>query len=638
MTSLSKNVKFSIEKENPEGSFVVRSKTESFNLDHIVDKDIVSFYGELSKYGIVDTGILPLSGTGILAIRSAGNHTQVTFQHAPQINYINWGEYEGDPHAKVYLVAQPYRIWIGDILDGNMYGARMFYSPYPITSATQPLYHLNLPNTNCKGYRNNGVGWQCLYHNEDWSKLPFNEKVVRFAERCSGVEAFNDKNMSETDGPGFYREHYNNVKDHSYLWNPISWQKKTQEEGIDWVLNESIWIPVLVVGLDDQRSHKIDGVPLTLGMAMVGNYRAYYTDDLVPKPINALTRSDLSGAITSETVASWIMRSHNASKIAYVSRSSIDESAKHREDILLNSPQKAAISNEDEEQDEDEDEEQNIVNIVCPVTGDMCHVDQDNTMTDSLDNVHCTPCFEANTVYCENTDSYLPADSEYVHYDEQSGNHFNVKGFNYGSCDRCGVLQLISTQLDLSQVLIMDQNENIICCVDCINDYLKDTHLGDFGSCNKCSCKVPLSANGEILSEFSDYFCKSKNIYLDGNDVVLVQDDLYCVSCYNTSIQCPTGHRTWLPLGKLPSVVAQHGYDFPDIDSFGSKKVFITHMCASCSNPDIWQAGLSDDQIHNLSTYFSVITRAEDRFRYAYENGFISDSAYLIHVTHKEME
>jgi len=637
MTSLSKNVKFSIEKNSDEGSFVVRSKTESFNLDHVVDKDIISFYGELSKYGIVDTGILPLSGTGILAIRSAGNHCQITFQHAPQINYINWGTYEGDPNAKTYLVAQPYRIWIGDMIDGNLYGARMFYSPYPITSATQQLYHLNLPNTNCKGYRGNGVGWQCLYHKDDWSNLPFNEKVVRFAERCSGVEAFNDNNMSETDGPRFYRDYHNEDADYEYLWNPLLWQKKTEEDGIDWVLSEDTWIPVLVSGLDDQAAHNPSGQPLTLGMAMVGNYRAYYSDNYIPKPINALTRSDLADKVTSETVASWIMRSHNSSKTSYVPKNSIDESTKHREHVLLNSPKKISITSQEEEEEED-----NSVTIICPISGDPCSVNEDDTMVDALDNVYCPGCFEENAVYCENTDAYLPANSDYIYYHDADGNYYDVRDVNYGVCDKCSSFQSVPSHNDLSSVIITNEDGETICCVSCLDDHIKSNYSENSTACYQCSCVIPLSSDGDIHPDWIKHYNKSTNVYLntdsEGNDIIVSNNDFYCNKCYDKSTQCPTGHRTWIPLAKLPSVVANKVYTFIDSVHNAEKKVRITHMCATCANPEIWQGGLSSEQINQLSTFFSVITKGEERFRYAFEHSLIANSPYISYEEAAEQE
>lgn len=627
MTSLSKNVKFSIEKNTEGGSFVVRSKTESFNLEHIVDKDILSFYSELSKYGIVDTGILPLSGTGVLAIRSAGNHTQITFQHAPQINYINWGTYEGDKNAQTYLVAQPYRIWIGDTIDGNLYGARMFYSPHPITNANQPLYHLNLPNTNCKGYRGNGVGWQCLYHNEDWTKLPLNEKIVRFAERCSGVETFNDNNMSETDGPRFYQQQYqikyeDNYSDFSYLWNPMDWQDKTREEGFHWVLNEDLWIPVLVTGLDEQSRHDENGVPLTLGMAMVGNYQAYYTDNYKPKPINALTRSDLSSSVTPDIVASWIMRSHNSAKISYVPSNAIDASEKHREEIVLKSPK--SLKNNNEEEDE------NTINFICPISGDPCSTHEDDTLIDSLDNMYCSGCYEESTTYCENTDSTLPSNSDYVYYHSPSGEYYDVRGLDYLECPNCATLQTIPENENIRKLVYHNQDDEPVFCTSCAHQYLSDNHPEHNGSCSHCSRTIPVSEKGDILEGWSSIVKTIQNVYLNSEDEIIKQEEHYCIPCASSATQCPGGHMSWIPVPKLPVPIIKEVQDNSHHEDVLMKKnIQITHLCVSCANPDIWQGGLAHDQINQLSTLFSVVTKGEERFEYAYNNGILWNSPYV---------
>lgn len=624
MTSLSKNVKFSIEKNNNIGSFVVRSVTESFNLEHIVDKDIISFYSEISKYGIVDTGILPLSGTGILAIRSAGNHTQVTFQHAPQINHINWGAHEGDKNAKTYFVAQPYRIWIGDMIDGNLYGARMFYSPYPITSANQILYHLNLPNTNCKGYRGNGVGWQCLYHNEDWTNLPFNEKVIRFAERCSGVETFNDANMSETDGPRFYAEHYGHDEDYSYLWNPTAWQEKTSTEGLDWVFNENIWIPVKVEGLDSQDRHRENGVNLTLGMAMVGNYSAYYTDVIIPKPINALTRADLYSKITPETIASWIIRSHNSSLTAYVPVDTLAQSSKHREDMSTKALKITPISD-----DSEDEEEQGMITIVCPITGDSCTASEEDVCVDSLDNAYCQSCYEENTVYCENTDSSLPSNSPYVYWHESHGEYYDVRGLDFAVCENCSELHAVKEGQDLSQFIYFiynDNNEKVPSyCISCIKEWLNTYHPEYNSKCTQCGTAIPYNVeSNQILSSFEDCVHDAKNVYLtsnpDGQSNIVTEDARYCHKCFASSEFCPTGHHTWQGVATLP---------IPITHNFDSEVVTIHGICAHCANPDIWQFGLSKDSISKLSTLFSVITRAEDRFVYAYTHNMLLNNKHI---------
>ena len=271
-----------------EGSMVLRSTVNSFGLDHVTDKDMNSFYSNFSQYSHLDTGLLPVDGSGLLSLRTAGNHTQIAYQHAPGMYYINWGQYEGDRDAVKWYVAQPYRIVIADIMNGNLLGARTFYSTVPITHPDIPLYHVNLPNINCKGYRGNGVGWICLYHTDDITSYPLSEKISYIIDRCSGTEAYNDQNMSETDGPRFYRE--NDYPTHTY--DPSTWQSYSSTHGVEWTLDSSNWIPVLVQDIDHQDRHSADGIPLTFASAILGDYQAYYTDPIIPKPINIISRPD----------------------------------------------------------------------------------------------------------------------------------------------------------------------------------------------------------------------------------------------------------------------------------------------------------------------------------------------------------
>lgn len=271
------------------------------------EKGLISFYEAFSDIAAFDTGILPVQGTGLLAIRKALDHTQIVFQHQPGKYHIFWGKRERDPHAKAWFMAQPYRIVIGDLQDGNLIGARTFYSPVPINTSNQPLYHANIPNLNCKGYRGNGVGWLCLYLNESnskWAQYSFGDKVRALLERASGAEAYNDANMSSTDGPRFYRQWYSThkpelVKEYNFLYEPEAWQAKTEAEGYEWTLDDDLWIPIMVKGIDEQGAHSEEpgAVPLTLEMAMLGKYKSYYSDPWVDKginkPINEIVRPDL---------------------------------------------------------------------------------------------------------------------------------------------------------------------------------------------------------------------------------------------------------------------------------------------------------------------------------------------------------
>lgn len=280
-----------INKQDDSDKFVVRSSIEHSGLKTETDKDLFSFYLKFSEQSYMDTGLLPVEGSGVLSIRKALNHTQVAYQHAPGMYYINWGEYENDSNVRTYHVAQPYRIVIIDFLNDNLLGARTFYSPIPITYPQAPLYHTNLPNINCRGYSNQvSVGWICLYHTDDLTGYPFSERLIRSLERCSGVEAYNNSNMNETDGTRFYKEKL----PHQYiLHDPVSWEDHSQKNGYEWTLDPSLWIPVRVPHLDDQTKHDDSSqYILTFADALHGNYKAYYYDNTVPKPVNAISRFD----------------------------------------------------------------------------------------------------------------------------------------------------------------------------------------------------------------------------------------------------------------------------------------------------------------------------------------------------------
>ena len=382
---------------NNEGNFVFRSNVNSFGLDHVTDKDVTSFYTNFSSSSYFDTGLLPVDGTGLLSIRKAGNHTQIAYQHAPGKYYINWGSYEGDHEARKYYVAQPYRIVVADLLNGNIYGARTYYSPMPITYPQAPLYHVNLPNINCKGYRGNSVGWICLYHNEDISAYPFNEKLVKILDRCSGTETYNDNNMSETDGPCFYRE--NNKPD--YLTNPQYWQDYSDQNGYEWTLDPELWIPILVEGRDNQDKHYSNGQPLTFADAIIGNYQCYYSDNLIPKPVNRIVRSDYS--LDSNLVFEWFRNSYNESQQSQQPQPSIDpysSSLAVKETLSLAAP--AFVNQQDEDEDEQEDEDTWYCESCHETFSESNHkpvVVYNSTYT-------CQDCIDESYSFAVNTQSY----------------------------------------------------------------------------------------------------------------------------------------------------------------------------------------------------------------------------------------
>lgn len=494
-------VTYSFVKDQEQGNLVFRSKVNSFNLDHVTDKDIVSFYRNFSNYAAIDTGLLPVDGTGILAIRSAGNHTQVTYQHKPGMYYVNWGAREGDSNAVSYHVAQPYRIVIIDFVDNNLLGARTFYSPIPATHPGIQLYHVNLPNINCRGYRGNGVGWICLYHNQDWSNLPFNERLARALERCSGVEVYNDANMSETDGPRFYAA--NGKPD--WITNPKLWEDKSSSEGFDWTLDFDLWIPIMVKGRDDQGQHYTgsDAVPLTLGDAIVGKYNAYYYDDYHPKPINALTNPNLS--LPSSQVSKWFIKSYNDSSTSFVG---IDPYLQSQEVRQKQSEKKLAPSQlltSDEKPDEDDEDE----GMIC----DNCQqsYDSDDDLISHGDYLYCSDCFNDNFTLCVNTDEYLHSESEYLYYDPVQGDHYDLSAMkHYNVCSNCESLHYIDfsdfssthsvTNHWHSNVWATDSGE---LCTNCITDFSED-EISKV-TCKHCECDMPNLISNTIFNVVDDY-------------------------------------------------------------------------------------------------------------------------------------
>jgi len=461
------NVNYSFTNKDSDGSLVFRSTVNSFGLDHVTDKDLLSFYANFSLNSYQDTGLLPVDGSGLLAIRSAGNHTQIAYQHKPGMYYINWGTHEGDIEAKKYYIAQPYRIVIADLLNGNILGARTFYSPIPITYPQAPLYHVNLPNINCKGYRDNAVGWICLYHTGDISQYPFNEKLAKILDRCSGTEAYNDNNMSETDGPRFYRD--NNKPEH--LTNPQAWEDYSDQNGYDWTLDPEIWIPVLVQDMDNQEKHYPNGQPLTFADALMGNYQAYYTDTLIPKPINLIARGDSS--LESSTVFTWFKQAYNNSSTSNDQSlwNSFSSSLNVREKLSLAPP--VFVPNEEEE---DED------SWMCETCSESFGTDMQSVSTYSNDYV-CSTCLAEHFVYVSHMDNYayiedclyLDGSDSYIFVPKDL-----INGVDYKYCERCehGVDHTHS-DFQLKPFFNIDDDSEIypdysVVCKECLEIILND--------------------------------------------------------------------------------------------------------------------------------------------------------------------
>jgi hypothetical protein len=473
------NLKYSFTKqETSDGNFVFRCEVDSFGLKNTTDKDIVSFYKKLSNLSYFDSGLLPVSGTGLLSLRYAANHTQIVYQHAPSINHINWGKYEGDSSAVAYYVAQPYRIVIADLIDNNFYGARTFYSPYPITHPDAELYHVNLPNINCRGYRGNGVGWICLYHTTDITSFPFSEKLAHVLERCSGIEAYNDANMSETDGPRFYSSYYEQHEDYEHLWNPQKWEDHSQLHGYEWTLDPNLWIPIKVTDIDDQGYHDFDGIPFTISMAMLGNYQAYYTDNLIPKPVNAIAR--FPEKFTNEKVENLFKVAFNASSSTNTATNVYHESTNIKVN-LVNNP---LIGNTSEDSEDDSDF---FSCVGCDSSYDPDDVEQ--YIHPQTGDTYCDSCFHGNFVYVESEDQYYETNDDNLIYDNYHEEFFLLNGsYPHKQCS-CGEIifaQPGSYYADnlLYLPIYSSADGNTTCCYSCLPS-------SDNFKCCLCNSPIP---------------------------------------------------------------------------------------------------------------------------------------------------
>lgn len=552
------------------GNIAVRSTVKSFNLDHVTEKDIVSFYNHFSQYSAWDTGLLPVEGSGMLSLRTAGVYTQFAYQHKPGLYHINWSKHEGSA-ATAYYVAQPYRIIICDMKDGNLLGARMFYSPYPITNPSQPLYHVNLPNTNCKGYRNNGVGWQCLYQNEDWSALPLNERIVRFIERCSGVETFNDGNMSETDGTRFYRE---NGKP-EYLWNPMLWEEKSKE-GYEWTLDESLWIPVLVKDKDDQKAHHAGGNPLTLADALVGDYRAYYYDDKETKPINAIIRPDKE--LPASEVMTYFVTAYSAAtaQTTHILNNTFEASqniknnkgsAEFTGSSLMFSP----VNHNDSDDHDEDDEDENT--FFCESCQDDKHVD--DQCTDAYGNYVCSDCISESYVYISSAGGHFSLSDDNIVYSDYLSEHFHMDYDSVQSCD-CDQLYGVSGANKLVPYVHSAEQKGLY-CISCIEVFSQDedTPIQNCYSCNLA-----------FIEEYASYNNISKTMIAvpkytfdeEGSATESVQNTevYFCRDCSAKHFICPCGY---LKVDNADTL----NFNVNDIVELNNSNLIISACCADCT-------------------------------------------------------
>lgn len=284
---------------------VVKRTRSAGGTEHTDEVDAPTFLDMLGVHQPADTGFIPR----VLRRYSRARGVETfLLELEPGINVIEVSQSEHSSKTR-YLCAQPWRIVSAMVQDNSLVGARMFYSPEPIMHPEQQLYSANVPNLNCYGYNGVSVGWLCLYHKENWKGWDLQQKIIRLVERCNGGEAYNYNNMSETDGLRLYQE---NDKP-KFTWDFPAWEAKTEAEGLDWVFDPDLWIPLRVTSADDQAYHNPKGEPLTVDMVMNGKAVMYYfrANEQSPGVVAVQRRKDNLPSLTDDQTKAALDSSYN---------------------------------------------------------------------------------------------------------------------------------------------------------------------------------------------------------------------------------------------------------------------------------------------------------------------------------------
>lgn len=251
-----------------------------------------TYMSAVADLGFFDSGLMPRKDTGLINYRRGAGWETFVFQVEAGEHLIIWGANEGSTNAKTYRVAMPFRIIIGDHKWHNgkwhLVGARHFYSYKPIKTWSDLLYNCNVPNLNCRGYNGTGVGWICLYHTKSYENMDLMQRVLTTSMRTSGEEAYNDSNMSHTDGARYYQSHGKP----EYFYNPKFWAAKTKKDGWKWTTDQKSNLLLRVVLNNPTKTHMASniagGTHASLFDLTRGLYSAYYNDSMLLKPHNLM--------------------------------------------------------------------------------------------------------------------------------------------------------------------------------------------------------------------------------------------------------------------------------------------------------------------------------------------------------------
>ncbi len=228
-----------------------------------------------NSLNVYDSGLMITSESGVIYHRKGFGSEQIVYQFAPGTRTMYLKEYEGSHLKESFEMKFPYTIVVFAYEDNYFKGARHFYSPTPIYDLDTPLYHVNLCNTNTRGYNNTSLGWVCIYLGEkdlitDTSlKARLNHAISRYDYMG---EPYNYGNMNDTDGYTTYKRKYPNNPE---WWDPATIQS---QESSDYLLDPNKLLPCKVDWDSYARAelHSDEGDSYTLRDALFRPHYIYY--------------------------------------------------------------------------------------------------------------------------------------------------------------------------------------------------------------------------------------------------------------------------------------------------------------------------------------------------------------------------
>jgi hypothetical protein len=381
-------------------------------------------------------------------------------------------------------------------------------------------------------------------------------------------------------------------------------------------------MPIFVKDQDHQDRHYYDtadgpnAVPLTIQMAMLGDYQGYYTDNIRPKPINSLTRSDLK--LQAKSVVNWIARGHNSSSEADVAYNPMEEASSLR--IKITS---APVIGGHDVDDEDE-EFANHTTITCPISGEPCSCDENEMSHDKSGNAYCEPCFSENAVYCENNDEYLHPESEFLYYDDKKGIHIDTSCVDSATCTNCGTYHWVSSNDKISVLPIYTSEQGQEICVDCIKDYVTDLSI-PHALCSACHDSIIItnidwqdnfnSPLEEIIIQFNGFDLDFDNPSFQLPTIETSQK-YFCKSCAGAHTLCPTGHYVHLYKEGMIQLPKSYQVDVFDKQSSSFISTHVTHLCQSCCDSAFTSGDVSIEDLMSLSDPFNDTPELLTKNRY----------------------